>query len=113
MINFVTPQEANNIPGIGKALADKVWEIARTGHLRKIDHLCKGEEMEALNLFNNIWGVGPTVAQEWVTQVCIGIGQYIQEFYLFNVIIWGKYAHPTFDTIYNTRVKSFLSENHL
>ncbi|XP_072032777.1 DNA polymerase lambda-like [Amphiura filiformis] len=61
-------QEANEIPGIGKALADKVWEIARTGHLRKIDHVCKGEEMEALNLFNNIWGVGPTVSQEWVQQ---------------------------------------------
>ena len=68
--NCIPLQEANSIPGIGKALADKVWEIARTGHLRKIDHVCKGEEMEALNRFNNIWGVGPTVAQEWVQQVC-------------------------------------------
>ena len=68
-VHFVPLQEANSIPGVGKALADKVWEIARTGHLRKIDHVCKGEEMEALSRFNNIWGVGPTVAQEWVQQV--------------------------------------------
>ena len=77
-------QEANSIPGIGKALADKVWEIARTGHLRKIDHVCKGEEMEALNRFNNIWGVGPTVAQEWVQQVCIMVYPRLE----FSIIIF-------------------------
>ncbi|XP_033125582.1 DNA polymerase lambda-like isoform X4 [Anneissia japonica] len=61
-------EEANRIPGVGSKLADKIIEIVESGHLRKIDHVCKGEEMEALNKFNNIWGVGPTTAQGWVQQ---------------------------------------------
>ncbi|XP_038046453.1 DNA polymerase lambda-like [Patiria miniata] len=59
-------EEANKIPGIGTRLADKISEILESGHLRKIDHVCGGEDMKALDIFNNIWGVGPTVAQEWV-----------------------------------------------
>ncbi|XP_071949012.1 DNA polymerase lambda-like isoform X2 [Antedon mediterranea] len=63
-----TWEEASHIPGVGSKLADKITEIVESGHLRKIDHVCKGEEMEALNKFNNIWGVGPTTAQGWVQQ---------------------------------------------
>ncbi|XP_022080719.1 DNA polymerase lambda-like isoform X3 [Acanthaster planci] len=59
-------EEANKIPGIGTRLADKISEILESGHLRKIDHVCGGEDMKALDIFNQIWGVGPTVAQEWV-----------------------------------------------
>ncbi|XP_033633467.1 DNA polymerase lambda-like [Asterias rubens] len=59
-------EEANRIPGIGTKLADKIQEIIESGHLRKIDHVCSGDDMKALDLFNNIWGAGPTVAQEWV-----------------------------------------------
>ena len=50
-------------------MADKILEIIESGHLRKIDHVCKGEDMEAIDLFNNVWGAGPTVARDWVQQV--------------------------------------------
>ncbi|XP_077981265.1 DNA polymerase lambda-like isoform X2 [Glandiceps talaboti] len=58
-------EEANNMPGIGRKLADKVWEIIQSGHLRKIDYVCQGEDVATINLFTKIWGVGPTIAQEW------------------------------------------------
>ncbi|PIK37982.1 putative DNA polymerase lambda-like, partial [Apostichopus japonicus] len=61
-----TWEEASAIPGIGSRLADKIAEIVQSGHLRKIDHICQGEEAKILDLFNNIWGVGPTVAQGFV-----------------------------------------------
>lgn len=64
-----TWEEASAIPGIGSRLADKIAEIVQSGHLRKIDHVCQGEEAKILNIFNNIWGVGPTVAQEFVQLV--------------------------------------------
>ncbi|XP_070540868.1 DNA polymerase lambda-like [Ptychodera flava] len=61
-------EEANNIPGIGQKLADKVWEIVQSGHLRKIDHVCQGEDVATINLFNKIHGVGPTVARDFYQQ---------------------------------------------
>ncbi|KAJ8026281.1 DNA polymerase lambda [Holothuria leucospilota] len=59
-------EEASAIPGVGSKIADKISEIIQSGHLRKIDHICQGEEAKTLDLFNKIWGVGPTVAQEFV-----------------------------------------------
>lgn len=64
-----TWEEANAIPGIGSRIADKIAEIVESGHLRKIDHVCQGEEAKILDIFNKIWGVGPTVAQEFVQMV--------------------------------------------
>ncbi|XP_072177426.1 DNA polymerase lambda-like isoform X1 [Diadema setosum] len=61
-------EEASAIPSIGAKMADKIWEIIQSGHLRKIDFVCKGEDMEAIDLFNNVWGAGPTVARDWVQQ---------------------------------------------
>eukprot|EP00057_Strongylocentrotus_purpuratus_P020239 XP_011674713.1 PREDICTED: DNA polymerase lambda [Strongylocentrotus purpuratus] len=66
--DVTTWEEASAIPGIGTKMADKILEIIESGHLRKIDHVCKGEDMEAIDLFNNVWGAGPTVAREWVQQ---------------------------------------------
>ncbi|XP_002734013.2 DNA polymerase lambda-like [Saccoglossus kowalevskii] len=65
---ITTWEEANSIPGIGKKMADKVWEIIESGHLRKIDYVCQGEEVKAINLFTKIHGVGPTIAQELYQQ---------------------------------------------
>lgn len=61
-------EEALSLPGIGKSLANKIWEIIESGHLRKIDELCSGKKVEAINLFNKIWGVGPTTSQQWIEQ---------------------------------------------
>uniref|UniRef100_A0A3Q1CRK1 DNA-directed DNA polymerase n=1 Tax=Amphiprion ocellaris TaxID=80972 RepID=A0A3Q1CRK1_AMPOC len=60
-------QEACQIPGIGKRMADKIDEIMESGHLRKLDHI--GEAVPVLELFNNIWGAGAKTAQMWYQQV--------------------------------------------
>lgn len=62
-------QEAAALPGIGRKLADKVWEIVQSGALRKLDEVMSGERMAAINLFNDIWGAGPGAAERWVQQV--------------------------------------------
>lgn len=60
-------QEACQIPGIGKRMADKIEEIMESGHLRKLDHI--GEAVPVLELFTNIWGAGTKTAQLWYQQV--------------------------------------------
>ncbi|XP_040002815.1 DNA polymerase lambda [Xiphias gladius] len=59
-------QEALQIPGIGKRMADKIDEIMESGHLRKLDHI--GEAVPVLELFTNIWGAGAKTAQLWYQQ---------------------------------------------
>ncbi|XP_037546177.1 DNA polymerase lambda [Nematolebias whitei] len=59
-------QEACQIPGIGKRMADKIEEIMESGHLRKLDHI--GEAVPVLELFSNIWGAGAKTAQLWYQQ---------------------------------------------
>lgn len=59
-------QEACQIPGIGKSMADKIDEIMESGHLRKLDHI--GEAVPVLELFTNIWGAGAKTAQLWYQQ---------------------------------------------
>ncbi|XP_033976674.1 DNA polymerase lambda-like [Trematomus bernacchii] len=56
-------QEACQIRGIGKRMADKIDEIMESGHLRKLDHL--GDAVPVLELFTNIWGAGTKTAQLW------------------------------------------------
>lgn len=59
-------QEACQIQGIGKKMADKIDEIMESGHLRKLDHI--GEAVPVLELFTNIWGAGAKTAQLWYQQ---------------------------------------------
>ncbi|XP_030591127.1 DNA polymerase lambda [Archocentrus centrarchus] len=59
-------QEACQIPGIGKRMADKIEEIMESGHLRKLDHI--SEAVPVLELFTNIWGAGAKTAQLWYQQ---------------------------------------------
>lgn len=59
-------QEACNIPGIGKRMAEKILEILESGHLRKLDHI--SESVPVLELFSNIWGAGVKTAQMWYQQ---------------------------------------------
>ncbi|XP_053711919.1 DNA polymerase lambda-like isoform X1 [Synchiropus splendidus] len=59
-------QEACQIPGIGKRMADKIDEIMESGHLRKLDNI--GEAVPVLELFTNIWGAGAKTAQAWYQQ---------------------------------------------
>ncbi|XP_062502642.1 DNA polymerase lambda-like [Corticium candelabrum] len=59
-------EEALEIPFVGKRLADKIAEIASSGHLRRLNHL--DPDIDALDRFTKVWGVGPTTARQWVDQ---------------------------------------------
>ncbi|KAH0623811.1 hypothetical protein JD844_006950 [Phrynosoma platyrhinos] len=59
-------QEACEIPGIGKKMAEKIMEILESGHLRKLDHI--SESVSVLEVFSNIWGAGVKTAQMWYQQ---------------------------------------------
>lgn len=57
------------IPGVGKRLADKIWEIIQTGDLTKLSILDSRDDINAIKLFTNVHGIGPTTAQSFVAQV--------------------------------------------
>ena len=59
------------LPGVGKRLADKIWEIAESGELRKLQELRSNDDVRILEIFTNVWGAGPTTAQQWLQQVSI------------------------------------------
>ncbi|GFO08504.1 DNA polymerase lambda [Plakobranchus ocellatus] len=61
-------EEAKSLPGIGARLADKIWEIAQSGELRKLKEFESSEELQVLKLFTNVWGAGPHTAQLWYQQ---------------------------------------------
>ena len=63
------------MPAVGKRLADKIWEIVNSGHLRRLDHI--DEKQAVIDMFGKIWGVGPTCAQRFVALVCVGMFMYL------------------------------------
>ncbi|XP_053548461.1 DNA polymerase lambda [Bombina bombina] len=63
---ITSAQEASNIPGIGKKMAEKIEEILDSGHLRKLDHI--SDSVAVLEIFSNIWGAGVKTAQSWYQQ---------------------------------------------
>jgi hypothetical protein len=72
------------IPGVGKAIARKIWEIIETGQLKKLDSLKKRDDLGPLKLFTNIHGVGPITAQSFIQQVYIYI--YMVVFFCYFLI---------------------------
>ncbi|KAK3728087.1 hypothetical protein RRG08_022138 [Elysia crispata] len=61
-------EEAKSLPSIGARLADKIWEIAQSGELRKLKEFESSEELQILKMFTNVWGAGPHTAQLWYQQ---------------------------------------------
>ena len=61
-----TWEECSSLPFVGERLANKIWEIVETGHLRRLDHV--DPKQDAINLFVGVWGAGPTTAEAWVSQ---------------------------------------------
>ena len=62
-------QEAKSLPGIGKRLAEKIWEIAESGELRKLNEFKSSEDLRVLEMFKDVWGAGATTARTWYQQV--------------------------------------------
>ena len=55
-----------NISFIGKKLSDKINEIAQTGTLKQYENIKKNYYLNSIQLFQNIWGVGPKFAKELI-----------------------------------------------
>ena len=66
------PQEAMSLPSIGKKLAEKIWEIAESGELRKLNEFKSNDEIRVIEMFKDVWGAGATTARTWYQQVMIG-----------------------------------------
>ncbi|WAR21538.1 DPOLL-like protein [Mya arenaria] len=67
-LDAAMPQEAMNLPSIGKRLAEKIWEIAESGELRKLKELRSSEELKVIETFQNVWGAGAHTARTWYQQ---------------------------------------------
>ena len=63
--SLVIREQAVVLPGIGKALADKIMEMLENGRIRKVDEVCSSEKVKVLSLFSDVWGAGPKTAQAW------------------------------------------------
>ena len=62
-------KEAKALPGVGKRLAEKIWEIAESGELRKLNEFKSSEEIRVIEMFKDVWGAGATTARTWYQQV--------------------------------------------
>ncbi|KAL6567777.1 hypothetical protein OROGR_001445 [Orobanche gracilis] len=54
--------QVKDLPGIGKSLQDHIQEIVNTGKLSKLKHFEKDEKVHTINLFGEVWGIGPATA---------------------------------------------------
>lgn len=54
--------QVKNLPAIGKSLRDHINEIVTTGKLSKLEHFENDEKVRTVNLFGEVWGVGPATA---------------------------------------------------
>ncbi|XP_028395240.1 DNA polymerase lambda-like [Dendronephthya gigantea] len=61
-----TLEECKGLPFVGERLANKIWEIVQTGHLRRLENL--DPKTNSVDLFCNLWGAGPKTAETWVAK---------------------------------------------
>lgn len=65
-------KQARKLPGVGKAIGDKIHEYLQTGKIRKVEEVRaslakethKNEKESTIDSFKAIWGVGPAKASE-------------------------------------------------
>ncbi|KRX76815.1 DNA polymerase lambda [Trichinella sp. T6] len=58
----------SELPGIGKKIAAKIWELHEEGEIEKVSEFASNEKIQVLKLFNSVWGVGPRTAEKWYLQ---------------------------------------------
>ncbi|KAI1208772.1 uncharacterized protein F4807DRAFT_133236 [Annulohypoxylon truncatum] len=62
-----TAEEARALPNIGR-IADKIEEIVNTNRLRQLEYAQDDSHRKVMALFLQIYGVGHSVAQKWISQ---------------------------------------------
>ena len=60
-----TFQQACSIPGVGRKIAEKVWEIVEKGSFTKLDNMNSDDKLYTMNMFMNVHGVGTKIAESW------------------------------------------------
>ena len=60
--NIFSPNQLKELPGIGPTIMDKLTEFVQTGTLKVLEN----EKTNPLNIFTDIYGVGPKKAEELV-----------------------------------------------
>ena len=68
--HHIHTQEARSLPFVGERLANKIYEIITSGHLRRLDQVDQEKE-KVITMFKGIHGVGATTAQQFYAKVCI------------------------------------------
>jgi len=61
-------EDVKNIKGVGEKISDKIKEILETGQLASAERAKELYPIEALDAFQNIYGVGPSKAKELVEE---------------------------------------------
>ncbi|CAF3310726.1 unnamed protein product [Rotaria socialis] len=61
-----TYEEIRMLPGIGSRLAEKIVEIMETGSMIKLEEYQTDADIAVMDLFGQIWGIGPAQAKRWV-----------------------------------------------
>ncbi len=61
-------EDVKNMKGIGEKISEKIKEILETGQLASAERAKELYPIEALDAFQNIYGVGPSKAKELVDQ---------------------------------------------
>ncbi|CAF1264141.1 unnamed protein product [Adineta ricciae] len=61
-----TYEEIRRLPGIGSRLAEKIVEIMETGSMTKLEEYQTDADIAVMDLFGQIWGIGPAQAKRWV-----------------------------------------------
>ncbi|KAI5207423.1 DNA polymerase beta-like protein [Aureobasidium subglaciale] len=74
-----TKEEAMRVYGIGSSIAEKIEEIVRTNHLRKLDSTKLDERQQTLNKFMKIYGVGLHAAERWASAGHKTLGDLLQK----------------------------------
>ncbi|KAI3853473.1 hypothetical protein MKX03_010369 [Papaver bracteatum] len=54
--------QVKHLPTIGKSMQDHIHEIVTTGKLSKLEHFETDEKVRTINLFGEVWGIGPATA---------------------------------------------------
>jgi len=61
-------EEAMELKGVGKKLADKIDQILETGKLEELEVESKDEHVQAINLISRVPGIGPSAAKKMVIE---------------------------------------------
>eukprot|EP00249_Psilotum_nudum_P008014 c20984_g1_i1 orf=1-1377(+) len=57
-------EDVKNIYGIGDSMAEKIKEIVGTGRLQKLESLKSDPQVQIVQKFVSVWGIGPRQAQK-------------------------------------------------